>query len=176
MSPADTWKGLFNATSDPEQKALQEEVKKPALFEPSQADAHKEILRLLKENEPDTIIIVAIGPLTNLAIAAAEDPETFLRVKEVVSMGGNVYETGNVKPPPYADAAAASIPEPPFRLLKQAPGSIRGALTAEKPDHTSRRVQCVRRLCSSGKSVRTFLAQPTHYDAAHTSSAARHTA
>jgi hypothetical protein len=51
----------------------------PRHFVPSSRDAHLEILRVLREEPEDTVTIVAVGPLTNVAMAAIEDPEIFSR-------------------------------------------------------------------------------------------------
>ncbi|KKY18974.1 putative metalloprotease 1 precursor [Diplodia seriata] len=116
LTPEETWKSLFASalsSSDAETIAAVREAQQPnALFAPSAQRSHLEILRLLRENEPNTISIIAVGPLTNCALAAATDPETFLRAKEVVVMGGTIAETGNVTPVAefntYADSIAAA--------------------------------------------------------------------
>ncbi|CAI4216668.1 unnamed protein product [Parascedosporium putredinis] len=103
-----TWKSLFHEDGD----QLSESELDTASFIPSKIPAHKEILRLLRENPVDTISIAVLGPMTNIALAAAEDPETFLRVKELVVMGGAVDVPGNITPLAefncYADAVAAA--------------------------------------------------------------------
>ncbi|KAI2790954.1 hypothetical protein POX_c03807 [Penicillium oxalicum] len=114
LTPSQAWEHLFDPASDLEGIEAVETGASHGdrLFTPSKLPAHKEILRALRENEPDTVTLVAVGPLTNLALAAAEDPEAFLRVKEVVVMGGAVNMPGNVTPVgefnAYADAFAAA--------------------------------------------------------------------
>ncbi|KAF9696006.1 hypothetical protein EKO04_006026 [Ascochyta lentis] len=124
LTPAETWKSLFKPAPEnlsPEDAAELQAVKdEHSLFEPSLKPAHEVMLELLRDNEPDTITIVAVGPLTNLALAAAKDPETFLKVKEVVVMGGAIDAPGN--PPPLArlySPKVMDIPVPNFGLIKQ---------------------------------------------------------
>ncbi|KAI1736486.1 putative nucleoside hydrolase [Xylaria scruposa] len=133
LTPAETWQRVFEVaekSSAPEQSLIAEEMNKTAsLFIRSDTPAHLEILKLLRENEPNSITIVAIGPMTNLALAAAEDPETFLKVNEIVAMGGNIDQSGKVGyQPPSHLKQVPNIDEPPFRLIKQAPGPIRDSL------------------------------------------------
>ncbi|KAE8145540.1 inosine-uridine preferring nucleoside hydrolase [Aspergillus avenaceus] len=113
LTPEETWEHLFDPSADPEEvEPVRTGAGSSPSFIPSKRQAHEEILRILGENDPDTITLVAVGPLTNLAKAAAADAETFLRVKEVVVMGGAINEPGNVTPGAefnaYADAFAAA--------------------------------------------------------------------
>jgi purine nucleosidase len=62
---------------------------------------------------PGEITLVAIGPLTNLALALRKEPRIAEQVREVVIMGGALRVTGNVTPCAefniYADPHAAQI-------------------------------------------------------------------
>jgi inosine-uridine nucleoside N-ribohydrolase len=89
------WKHMFASSGTSNDSSL---AVLPPNFRPSVIPAYKEILNVLRENEPDTVTIVAVGPLANLALAANEDVETFLRAKEVVVMGGTLNVEGNITP------------------------------------------------------------------------------
>lgn len=54
------------------------------------------ILDTIKEN-PNEVDIIALGPLTNIALCIEKDYETMKKVKSIHSMGGSVF-TGNVTP------------------------------------------------------------------------------
>lgn len=109
LSPTDTWKELFDTTKGDEPV---DASTFSTYFTPSKTPSHKEILRILKENPADTVTLVAVGPLTNMALAAAEDPETFVKAKELLVMGGAVHVDGNCTPVAefncYADPVAAA--------------------------------------------------------------------
>ncbi len=62
---------------------------------------------------PNEITLVAVGPLTNLALAVRREPALARLVKEVVIMGGALRVPGNVTPAAefniYADPHAAQV-------------------------------------------------------------------
>jgi inosine-uridine nucleoside N-ribohydrolase len=53
------------------------------------------IARLVRESQ-NPITLVAIGPLTNVALLAARYPEEYARLGQLVVMGGSCQEGGNV--------------------------------------------------------------------------------
>jgi hypothetical protein len=188
LSPAETWRSLFKPVPEslsPEDAAELQAVKdQHSLFEPSLKPAHEQMLELLRDNEPDTITIVAVGPLTNLALAAAKDPETFLRVKEVVVMGGAIDAPGNVSlflcssvdlprhGPEAASVASAPCPlaftrGPKHTRSKFRPHQATRHSTAQraerkKPDDTRRRIQHIRRQRCQRPHLRVDKPQPAN--------------
>ena len=66
----------------------------------------------LRAAADDEITLVAIGPLTNVAIFAAESPELLPKIRQIVLMGGASRAGGNVTPAAefniYADPHAAA--------------------------------------------------------------------
>ena len=98
------WEDVFSGASQPNSGKGFNVLDRPA---------DQEILHLLRSHEEDSITIVAIGPLSNIAKAAIADPQTFSRVAEVVVMGGCIDTMGNANPfaefNTFADPEAAAI-------------------------------------------------------------------
>lgn len=76
----------------------------------SDLPAHRLITGLARRH-PREITLITIGPLTNAAMALREDADGFRLLKDLVIMGGNLEEHGNVTAVAefniYADAQAA---------------------------------------------------------------------
>jgi len=59
--------------------------------------APSEIVRIAKES-PEPITLLAIAPITNIALAIMQDPDFKNHVKEILFMGGAVRVPGNTSP------------------------------------------------------------------------------
>ena len=69
------------------------------------------IIETLRENNPGTISLCPLGPLTNIAQAMIQAPDIIERIQEIILMGGAYFEVGNVTPTAefniYVDPEAA---------------------------------------------------------------------
>lgn len=69
------------------------------------------IIETLRNEPAQTVTLVPIGPLTNIAKAFAQAPDVIDRVQEIVLMGGAYFEVGNITPAAefniYVDPEAA---------------------------------------------------------------------
>jgi len=73
---------------------LKKEEKWWRLF-PGRAD---ELIPEMARQRPDELTLIALGPLTNLALALQKDPQGLKKMKELVIMGGAVRTQGNITP------------------------------------------------------------------------------
>jgi inosine-uridine nucleoside N-ribohydrolase len=53
------------------------------------------IIKTINDNPNNEVTILAIGPVTNIALALRKDPSIAGKVKEIVYMGGSFYMKGN---------------------------------------------------------------------------------
>ncbi|MGV6803817.1 MAG: nucleoside hydrolase [Ruegeria sp.] len=71
------------------------------------------IINTLRAQDPGTVTLCALGPLTNIATAFQKAPDIVDRVQEIVLMGGAYFEVGNITPTAefniHVDPEAADI-------------------------------------------------------------------
>jgi purine nucleosidase len=71
------------------------------------------IIDTLMAEEPNTVTLCPLGPLTNIAMALVREPRIAKRITEIVLMGGGFFEGGNVTPAAefniYVDPHAADV-------------------------------------------------------------------
>ena len=74
----------------------------PGVAAETPVDANRLLTDVLRDAERP-VTIVAVGPLTNLALLLAGEPGTTDRIERVVTMGGAVHVAGNVEAAPDAE-------------------------------------------------------------------------
>lgn len=81
--------------------------------EPEALHATDFLARTLLEAASGTITLIAVGPLTNLALVEIKHPGALRRAKDVLVMGGAAFRRGNITPHAefnfHADAMAAHV-------------------------------------------------------------------
>lgn len=76
---------------------------------PIETSAAEALAALLEREPAGTLAVLALGPLTNLALLARDRPAAFRRIERIVAMGGTIREPGNWGP--HAEFNIASDPE-----------------------------------------------------------------
>jgi purine nucleosidase len=82
------------------------------------------LIRMANE-APSERTLIAIGPLTNVALATRLDPTLPSKYRRLVWMGGAVWAEGNIGTHPSAEFNAWSDPEAAAIVLETWPGMSR---------------------------------------------------
>ena len=62
------------------------------------SDHAVEVLRRIVDEQPGEVVVVSIGPLTNIAAVVLADPSWATRVRRLIAMGGAALTQGNALP------------------------------------------------------------------------------
>ncbi|MFK7875277.1 MAG: nucleoside hydrolase [Paracoccaceae bacterium] len=89
----------------------------PVLPDPQMQLQHQHavdfIIETIRREDPRTVTLCVLGPMTNIASAFQRAPDIVDRVKEIIMMGGAYFEVGNITPAAefniYVDPEAAEI-------------------------------------------------------------------
>jgi purine nucleosidase len=80
---------------------------------PQEGDAVQKIIEMLNASPEKEIDLIALGPLTNIAAAILQAPDTMKKVHRLVAMGSSGFTAGNVTPAAefnvWQDAEACKI-------------------------------------------------------------------
>lgn len=134
----------------------------PAAAPPPPASAARFLVDTLL-SAPEPLTLVAIGPLTNVALALAAGPEARDRIAEIVVMGGAVFCPGNRTP--AAEFNVLADPEAAKMVLDSGV-----PLTLVGLDVTGRAILGepeLRRLEAAGTPVASFVARAARYVIPH---------
>lgn len=93
----------------------------PPSSRPVEAEHASLALVRLANESPGELTLVALGPLTNLALAISLDPDLPRKYRRLVVMGGAVRATGNM-PNPSTEFNVSSDPEAAAIVLQRWPG------------------------------------------------------
>ncbi|WP_323120223.1 nucleoside hydrolase [Burkholderia alba] len=132
--------------------------------------AHRFIIDTVRAH-PHQVTLVAVGPLTNLAHALAEDPEIATLVKQVVIMGG-AFGTGGVlgNVTPAAEANIHGDPDAADQVLSAAwPLAVVGLDVTQNTVMTTAYLAALRD--DAGEAGRFVWDVSRHYEAFHLASA-----
>lgn len=126
--------------------------------EPDAAHAAERIVEAARRHEGE-LVLAAIGPLTNVALALAMEPRLPELLDELVVMGGAAFVPGNVTP--LSEANFRSDPEAAARVVRDADPTVAGLDVTRRATLPADWIEGLPRATPLARSIRAWL---TYYD------------